>query len=163
MAQDPQALTKQAFEAGEVARLLKGEAPYALAPDRFTPADVPTDWGALLRAGVLPYCGEDESGERWTQLDQAIRALIDGNALEVWCAYNVYFYLCYAAEGGAVLVPALERFPVEELHEALSRCRMQLTMTKKWSGAREPEGLWGDILHADIALQRRYHRGVLRP
>ena len=163
MAQDPQALTKQAFEAGEVARLLKGEASYALAPDRFTPADVPTDWGALLRAGVLPYCGEDESGERWTQLDQAIRALIAGNALEVWCAYNVYFYLCYAAEGGAVSVPALERFPVEELHGALSRCRMQLTMTKKWSGAREPEGLWGDILHADIALQRRYHRGVLRP
>lgn len=162
MGQDAMALTRQAFEADQAAQLLKGEAPYALAPDRFTPADVPTDWSRLLRSGVLPYCGQDPSGQRWDQLDRAIRTLISGNALEVWCAYNVYFYLCYAAEGGAVLVPALERFPVEDLHAALGRCRMQLTMTKKWSGAREPEGLWGDILHADIALERRWHRGVLR-
>ena len=162
MGQDAMALTRQAFEADQAAQLLKGEAPYALAPDRFTPADVPTDWSRLLRSGVLPYCGQDPSGQRWDQLDRAIRTLISGNALEVWCAYNVYFYLCYAAEGGAVLVPALERFPVENLHAALGRCRMQLNMTKKWSGAREPEGLWGDILHADIALERRWHRGVLR-
>ena len=59
-------------------------------------------------------------------------------------------------------LPALEGFPVEALHTALGRCRMQLTMTKKWSGQSDPEGLWGDIWHADQALERRWHRGVLR-
>lgn len=162
MRQDVLALTRRAFAADQVPQLLKGEAPYALAPDRFLPADPPTDWSALLREGVLPYCAGDSSGERWAQLDGAIRALIQGNALEVWCAYNVYFYLCYAAEGGAVSLPALEHFPVEELHAALGRHRMQLTMTKKWSGRNDPEGLWGDIWHADLALERRWHRGVLR-
>ncbi len=44
-----------------------------MVPDRFTPAEVPTDWGTLLREGVLPCCGQDDSGQRWDQLDQAIR------------------------------------------------------------------------------------------
>lgn len=163
MGQNVLELTRRAFAAGQVAQLLKGEPPYAVVPDRFTPAEVPTDWGTLLREGVLPCCGQDDSGQRWDQLDQAIRSLIAGNALELWCAYNVYFYLCYAAEGGAVSVPALERFPVEELHGTLNRCRLQLSMTRKWSGSQLPDGLWGDIWYADMALERRYHRGVLRP
>lgn len=162
MRQDALALTRRAFETGQVPQLLKGEAPYALAPDRFLPADPPTDWSALLREGVLPYCAQDGTGGRWAQFHEAIRTLLGGNALEVWCAYNVYFSLCYAAEGGEVSLPALEDFPVEELHAALTRCRLQLTMTKKWSGQNDPEGLWGDIWHADQALERRWHRGVLR-
>lgn len=162
MGQNVLELTRKAFEADQVVQLLKGEAPYMVTPDRFTPAQVPTDWGTLLREGVLPYCGQESSGTRWDRLDQAIRTLIAGNALELWCAYNVYFYLCYAAEGGAVPVPALERFPVEELHAALGRCRLQLAMTRKWSGSQLPDGLWGDIWYADMALERRYHRGVLR-
>ena len=162
MRQDVLALTRRAFEQDQVPQLLKGEAPYAIAPDRFLPAAPPTDWSALLREGVLPYCAQDETGERWETLRAAICALIEGNALEVWCAYNVYFSLCYAAEGGKVKLPALEGFPVEALHTALGRCRMQLTMTKKWSGQSDPEGLWGDIWHADQALERRWHQGVLR-
>lgn len=163
MGQDALELTSRAFEADEVVKLLKGEAPYALALDRFTPAKVPTDWSTLLREGVLPYCSQDDSGVRWDRLDRGVRGLIAGNALEVWCAYNVYFYLCYAAEGGAIPVPALEHFPVQELRTALHRCRLQLSMTRKWSGTQLPDGLWGDIWYADMALERRYHRGVLRP
>ena len=97
MRQDVLALTRRAFEQDQVPQLLKGEAPYAIAPDRFLPAAPPTDWSALLREGVLPYCAQDETGERWETLRAAICALIEGNALEVWCAYNVYFSLCYRA------------------------------------------------------------------
>ena len=76
MRQDVLALTRRAFEQDQVPQLLKGEAPYAIAPDRFLPAAPPTDWSALLREGVLPYCAQDETGERWKTLRAAICALI---------------------------------------------------------------------------------------
>ena len=111
MGQNVLALTHQAFAAGQVVQLLKGRPP-TVVPDRY-PGGSAHGWGTLLREGVLPCCGQDDSGQRWDQLDQAIRGLIAGNALELWCAYNVYFYLCYAAEGGGVSVPALRRFREE--------------------------------------------------
>ena len=99
MRQDVLALTRRAFEQDQVPQLLKGEAPMP-SPRTGSCPRPPPPTGAPCSGRVLPYCAQDETGERWETLRAAICALIEGNALEVWCAYNVYFSLCYAAEGG---------------------------------------------------------------
>lgn len=157
-----QELARRAFDNDALCALLKGEEPYTCRPDRFLPADVPVDWDRLLRTGVLPCCLQDATGERWAQLDQAILKLIQGGPLDVWCAYNVYFYLCYAAQGNRKALPVLERFPVEQLRAALKGQQLTLAFRREWTGKNDPAGLWGDILSADAALNARYQMGVLK-
>ncbi len=159
MAEDVYSLAAQAFDADAVPALLKGEEPYRVLPDRFLPANVPTDWDRLLRQGVLPCCAQ--SPERLEQHHRAVADLLAGCAESIWCAYTVYFYLCYADRDEETPSPALERFPVQRLRETLRRSQLSLALCREWNGT-DDLGLWADILYADRVLEARCQKGVLK-
>lgn len=155
-----EALVRQAFERGQVPALLRGEAPYGWPMNRFVPANVPTDWDYVIRVGVVPYCGEDPSGKRTAQFYQGVEELLSGDAVDVWCAFNVYFFLCYALDEGPRSI-SMEGFPTDRLRRRLRECQEELTACKKWNGAGNPDGLWGEVLHGDKALKRWLRQGLL--
>lgn len=149
-------LTEKAFETDHVVDLLKGAGEYAVAPNKSSFADQPTDWSNLIRMGIIPYCMEDITSARWKCFLEAVKALINGSAVDVWYAYNIYYFLAYAAHGGNIMLPGYVYFPREDLHAGIGQHIPELMKIKKWSGTNEPEGLWGDIYFADLALERRY-------
>jgi hypothetical protein len=161
ISEELQNLARDAFEHDAVPELLRGDAPYTCTPGKNTYGLEPTDWSRLMRLGVLPWCEADPTGARWAQLVQGIQSLVNGGAEDLWCLTKVYSHLCYVEKDEGHASPALKQFPVKQMGEALLAHREELTRMKQWCGQWNPEGLWGDVTHADGVLAQRFHRGFL--
>lgn len=154
-------LCKTAFVDNQVARLLNGTKPYQCTPDKNMPGLAPTDWESVLRMGIIPMCEADGFGILLQQFRRGFCELLQGDVVDIWCAYNVYFYDCYIEAESKTKVQLIDQDMRETLRTALYDHKEQLTICRLWQGSQEEAGLWGDIWFADQALQRRLKKGVL--
>ncbi len=157
MPQAVETLVRQAFEGGQVAALLRGEEPYHCAMDRFTPGNSPTNWEMLLRTGILPYCTGDR--DRTAQFYQGVDTLLSGGAPDVWCAFSVYFFLCFSLDEEPQYI-TMDGFPIDRLRSRLLECREELAACKLWDGAQNPNGLWGEVLRLNTVLRNTLRQGL---
>lgn len=154
-------MCREAFKNHEVEKLLTGKEPYRCGPDRSVPGSVPTSWESILRCGIHPVCEADASGQRILEFRQAMRQLLRGSAVDIWCAYYVYFYECYIEKEKSSWAALLDSGFRQELGDCLRASEEVLRACRLWQGKYRADGLWGDVCHADAVLQKRHQTGVL--
>ena len=154
-------LCKRAFIEEKIPELFRGEEPYNCPVGAQVPALIPTDWESILRSGVYPLCVTDATGISIARCRKALGDMLKGDILDIWCAYNVYFYGIYIEKESQREALVVNEAVRAQISQAVYRHREALKNCKLWQGKWEQEGLWGDISHADRALQQRWQMGVL--
>ena len=154
-------LCKRAFIEEKIPELFRGEEPYNCPVGAQVPALIPTDWESILRSGVYPLCVTDATGISIARCRKALGDMLKGDILDIWCAYNVYFYGIYIEKESQREALVMNEAVRAQISQAVYRHREALKNCKFWQGEREQECMCGEISHAVRVLQDRRQVGVL--
>lgn len=146
-------LVKKAIAEDSLVPLFRGEGEYAVGALSRLPADIPIDWAAVLNC--IYICFREDGGARIPALcDAALCTLAEGDAFDVWCAFNLCFFDAYHAKEQDAAFPLPERTRAKVQAAVLAR-KNALRRARIWQGKNRIEGLWTDIIEmADVAAKK---------
>lgn len=136
--------------------LFRGDEGYRIAPNRFIPGDIPTDWSILLGFGIYEYYRENQEADIPGLCRKAICELLNGDAFSIWCGYNVCFYLAYQECEKRAPFRILDETLLQTLRGALHDNRDVLKNARIWHGKNLKEGLWTDIVSSAVIPKKRF-------
>ena len=154
-------LARRAFESDEVAMFLCGEKNYAVPISRFVSANVPTDFEYIIRVCLYGYfkeCNDDSIPDKYTL---AIRQLLEGDYVNVWCAYMVCFFQIGFEYRNKSPFKIMSQDMITWVSHMLHKNKEGLKSCYLWQGKERKEGLWQEIEATNRVLSKEYGVSLL--
>ena len=155
-------LTKKARLEGEMYDYLQGNGDYKCPPNKYLPAYIPTDFERILKQGICSYYIDTKDEKIVTALENAIKDLSNGDAVQIWIAYT---YL-----GFMTMIKCKKGLPFEfnseEIRKTVERAVIskveELKRCKEWNGWNNEEGLWQEIKRTNEVLKENYNYTIIQ-
>jgi hypothetical protein len=155
------ALTRKAFAEDNVVDLLQGTNGYACPIDRFTPANIPTDFGRVLDQGIYRFYNENHEKTMIDNFKEAICKLCEGSPAQIWIAFMYYWHqLRNEAKGKSAFILNDINLSVC-VKEAIKKHENELRICKDWQGWNEENGLWQEIQRINNIARNNYGVEIL--
>lgn len=136
--------------------LFRGDVGYRIAPNRFIPGDIPTDWSLLLGFGIYAYFRETGDPDVPGLCRKAVCELLEGDVFSIWCGYNVCFFLAYQECENRAPFRILDETLLQALRSALHSNQAALKNARICQGKNLKEGLWTDIVSSAAIPKKRF-------
>ena len=153
-------LCEKAFLNGSFVPLFRGELGYCIRNNSL-PADIPTDWSVMICFGVYDYYRLKKDSRIIDLCREAITELLNGGAFELWCAYNVCFFLLENECKNKAPFRIMDNNMVNRVKTALNAHADLLKKAKIWNGKTLPEGLWTDIVCSARVLKMKFNIDIV--
>lgn len=135
----------KAINRNEISLLLLGEGGYNLPKPYMSPTDLPTDWDAILKDGIYRIYFDDNKKVNGGILSETLIGMcVDEKG--IYCALNVFFRMLIHKKNGIIPFDIDIDAIVRSLSLALKANKDMFCMDKRWMGATEECGLWGEVL-----------------
>ena len=154
-------ICEKSFLVGSFVPIFRGDEGFCLS-NRNLPADVPTDWSAVIRFGLYDYYFLKKDRKIINMCRDSIIQLLNGEAFEIWCAYNICFFLLgneYKKQAPFII---MDHNMIDRLKNALNSNAALLKTARIWNGKNLPEGLWTDICFSSKVLKMRYQIDIIQ-
>ncbi|MCM1159577.1 MAG: hypothetical protein NC300_12955 [Bacteroidales bacterium] len=138
-------VTKKAVEENEMAELLQGKGIYQCPPDRFLPAYIPTDFTRVLHQGIYVYYTNTKDKKAVEKLEEAIKELCKGDAVQIWIAYTYHWFLVRTKMDNRIPFKYKDKKVGAVIAAAVISHEDELKKCKEWNGQNNPDGLWEEI------------------
>jgi len=145
----------KAVAEGSLVPLFRGDKGFSVLINRFVGADVPTDW-SLVVFHLYGYFDKTKDPIIPKMCLTSLLTLLKGDAFEVWCAYNVLFFIVCFEKTNRATFYILDDNLISTFKETLTRRQEELKQTKIWEGKSLDEGLWTDIVSSAEVLKKKY-------
>jgi hypothetical protein len=151
-------LAEQAYKNNEIAEFLSGVGEYENPIDRFTPANVPTDCGRSIEKGLYDLYSKTKDDGIVDATKKAIEKLLNGTAIQVWCAYSACWSFGYKEKDERapfhIITSGIEMTELVDLVKlALEKNKEELKNNFEYQGWNQKEGLWDDILRTNSVIK----------
>ena len=154
-------LARRAFELGEVVEFLSGKKDYSVPISRFVSANVPTDFGEIIRVGLFEYFAETGNTDIPKQYATAIEHLLKDDCVSVWCAYSVCWYQIRFELRNESPFTIMSTDLIAKIASSLKKNKATLESCYFWQGKGRTTGLWQDIEVSNQALFNEYEVSLL--
>lgn len=146
-------LTQKAVEKNKMVDLLQGKGIYQCPPNKYLPAYIPTDFERVLYQGIYKYYTNTKDEKTIDKLEEAIKELCNGDAVQIWIAYTCHWFLVYSKMGDKLPFGYSDREVGAVIEAAVISHEKELKNCKEWNGWNKPEGLWHEIKRTNNVLR----------
>ena len=154
-------LARCAFESSKVAEFLSGNKDYVVPISRFVSANVPTDFGEIIRVGVFDYFNENKDNNIPKQYTTAIEQLLNGDCVSVWCAYMVCLYQVRYELRNEAPFKIISDDLIVKISSAIEQNKADLETCQLWQGRGRTRGLLQEIEATNRVLLNEYEVSLL--
>lgn len=148
-------MCEKAFLNGSFIPLFCGTEGFSVG-NKNVPADVPTDWAVIINFGIYDYYIITKDNKIITMCYNGIMELLNGGAFELWCAYNLCFFMIKYEYENRAPFHIMDKNMINNLKLALNKNIDCLRKAKIWNGKNLIDGLWTDIVTSSKVLKMRY-------
>jgi len=154
-------LCEKAFLDGSFVPLFRADKSLKIKVSQYIPADIPIDWDLLLRRGIYEYYTASKDPRIIEICRDSIKTLLLGSAYEIWCGYNVLFYMVCKEGRKEAPFYIVDDEMRQLLRDSLQTNKEKLKAAKIWQGKNMKEGLWTDITSSSLYLKKKYGFEIL--
>ncbi len=154
-------LIQKAVEENKMVDLLQGKGIYQCPPNKYLPAYIPTDFERVLYQGIYKYYISTKNGDAIYKLEEAIKELCNGDAVQIWIAYTYHWFLLYSKMDDKLPFEYSDKEVGAVIEAAVMSHEKELKSCKEWNGWNEPEGLWNEITRTNNVFRKDFNYTII--